>query len=1174
MNSVLQVLYMNPIFRKVIFSIPLYKESLEAPDHSIIESGQKHRIMSALQRLFAQLNLSLSRAKDTKELTTSFYWNAAEGTYQHDSQEFIRLILFEVLERILYDTQHEKLMKDMFEIKTNRILHCKICGTKKKAEETGFDIILQVKNIGDIYSSLYCNFGQESEEIISDYYCEVCDKKVDVGKSHRIKELPLFLFINLNRFEYNPFTDKRKKINSRFEFPLELNMTPYIDEIKQGEIYDYELNALVIHRGDCYRGHYISYIRDLLKEGHWDLPKLAEYEKNPEIIEVKSDEPSDKQTSGEKETHESKQIPNEELYEGANLGLDGIEEIIYNEEEEYETNENDSKNNKNSNKKNNKKQNQKKGKNNNRTNKANKSKPSQKTQQKSNKQESKSFNLEKEDDSHRKMSFDKCDYPIKYTNGDLAENWFCFDDTSIFPIRVGRIQKQFQSSESAYMLFYVKKGAKFENSSPNQYFRSVIELENKEMTDYKEKYDLEAQSLLLNIASPGNFYINEFGVLSVLDQVEKNSVPAKFKFQDSVRELLVKADELKISEHAKVSDVLRFSILKFNGAVVLEDRISYQDFEKSFEERTIAHNSYLLLVEKDTEIHSFIKNIENVDPLDPLMPVTFSLKIQEEEKQFQFYSNEVYPTLKEYIKNKFKIEYEFCLIFKIGSKATNLDKAAYDSKKSKWFTLKQLKLADKTLHLIRKDTIVNFEEVEFIPDDEKLKVFAKLEEDESKVNILNCSIFLTFREFHKFVARELGIEDEIRIRKEIDSVVVFQEELDNELTKDPVFLEGDVRIIVEVGEIYKRDEILLKIMFDNHNNETLIQDFIGNPADTKVNDIKNIICNSFGFDPDSHKLYTTNYMMEVNKEIKAEDKTIKQMKLMDGDLLYLKNFKTLKGISLFVSIYIEDKSYDMFINEISSNKLNANTNPELSELNEIYKYDHVFSPIFDSNLKFVIEFTKDTTVDQVKECILSKLKPEFKGKISNERLRVRIVSKRMEPQTILRKGQQLKKLNLDIPTFFYVEVTDYDEDLKENELSLFLFERKEGAFHDKRPFVLEFTNPLTTTELYEKIAKHVNNEDILLAKYQKPFYTWEVIPNTGESLKKSQYNLKDGDFICYRRNDSEARNDNFQSNEDLIIKALLGKLKGDEDEVMANKDSKGKKIKKVKEKALKINLDF
>lgn len=84
----------------------------------------------------------------------------------------------------------------------------------------------------------------------------------------------------LNRIELDYATWERKKINDRFEYPLELDMRNYVDQdsdcVSSKQVQDpeqciYELKSIVIHRGGPYGGHYHAYIRDDLEDGNWDL---------------------------------------------------------------------------------------------------------------------------------------------------------------------------------------------------------------------------------------------------------------------------------------------------------------------------------------------------------------------------------------------------------------------------------------------------------------------------------------------------------------------------------------------------------------------------------------------------------------------------------------------------------------------------------------------------------------------------------------------------------------------------------------------------------------------------------------------------------------------------------------------------------------------------------------
>ena len=121
---------------------------------------------------------------------------------------------------------------------------------------------------------------------------EVCmGQKTDSRRGIQIAKLPPVLTFCLNRFELDYQTWERKKLNDRFEYPLELDMSMYLTEELKGKIgpndTQYELKSIVIHRGGAYGGHYWSYIKDDLQEGNWHLQKVTEYDDEPTEIKRK-----------------------------------------------------------------------------------------------------------------------------------------------------------------------------------------------------------------------------------------------------------------------------------------------------------------------------------------------------------------------------------------------------------------------------------------------------------------------------------------------------------------------------------------------------------------------------------------------------------------------------------------------------------------------------------------------------------------------------------------------------------------------------------------------------------------------------------------------------------------------------------------------------------------------
>jgi ubiquitin C-terminal hydrolase len=70
------------------------------------------------------------------------------------------------------------------------------------------------------------------------------------------------LTLDLNRFDFDYNTLQRVKVNDRFEFPLELDVSPFLDPeaVEIPENCQYELKSVIIHRGGAYGGHYHAYV--------------------------------------------------------------------------------------------------------------------------------------------------------------------------------------------------------------------------------------------------------------------------------------------------------------------------------------------------------------------------------------------------------------------------------------------------------------------------------------------------------------------------------------------------------------------------------------------------------------------------------------------------------------------------------------------------------------------------------------------------------------------------------------------------------------------------------------------------------------------------------------------------------------------------------------------------
>lgn len=134
-------------------------------------------------------------------------------------------------------------------------------------------------------------------------------KKTDSRKGLEIAKLPPVLTLCLYRFELDYETWTRKKLEDKFEYPLEIDMSKYTskqakDDDSSPESNTYELKSIVVHRGGAYGGHYFAYIKDDLKEGSWYLQKDIDIEDAPTEVKRKKFDPTEHMSEQQKKEYE------------------------------------------------------------------------------------------------------------------------------------------------------------------------------------------------------------------------------------------------------------------------------------------------------------------------------------------------------------------------------------------------------------------------------------------------------------------------------------------------------------------------------------------------------------------------------------------------------------------------------------------------------------------------------------------------------------------------------------------------------------------------------------------------------------------------------------------------------------------------------------------------------
>uniref|UniRef100_A0A182QCW3 Ubiquitin carboxyl-terminal hydrolase 7 n=1 Tax=Anopheles farauti TaxID=69004 RepID=A0A182QCW3_9DIPT len=252
MNSLLQTLYFTNQLRKAVYKMPT-----EADDDC-------KSVALALQRVFHDLQTQ-NKPVGTKKLTKSFGWDALDSFMQHDVQEFLRVLL-DKLENKMKGTSLEGTIPKLFEGKMISYIKCQNVDYTSRRTETFYDIQLNIKGKKNIQESFK---DYIATEILDD------DNKYDAGehglqkaeKGILFSKFPPVLHLHLMRFQYDPISDNSVKFNDRFEFDEMINLDPFLESPEDTPA-TYILHAVLVHSGDNHGGHYVVYINPK-NDGKW-----------------------------------------------------------------------------------------------------------------------------------------------------------------------------------------------------------------------------------------------------------------------------------------------------------------------------------------------------------------------------------------------------------------------------------------------------------------------------------------------------------------------------------------------------------------------------------------------------------------------------------------------------------------------------------------------------------------------------------------------------------------------------------------------------------------------------------------------------------------------------------------------------------------------------------------
>eukprot|EP00659_Diplonema_papillatum_P021149 gene21149-32579_t len=288
LNSFLQTLFHLTAFRSATYRLPQNLKQANSPNNGA-QVDTKNNIAFQLARLFYKIQTHTDPVKTT-ELTESFGWTRAEAFEQHDVQELARILL-DNLETKMRGTQDEKTIRHMFMGKRRNYVNCLNRDYTSSRVEAFYDLQLQVKGCKNLKESIQACLNKEELTGDNKYHCvdveRGIDSKEDAEMGIEFLVFPPVLVMHLRRFEYDLSTFQYEKVNDSFEFPVSLDMKPYlctvsgepdawgsdtrvpttanvVDEeweasLSGAQDQEYRLYSVLVHSGYMHGGHYHAY---------------------------------------------------------------------------------------------------------------------------------------------------------------------------------------------------------------------------------------------------------------------------------------------------------------------------------------------------------------------------------------------------------------------------------------------------------------------------------------------------------------------------------------------------------------------------------------------------------------------------------------------------------------------------------------------------------------------------------------------------------------------------------------------------------------------------------------------------------------------------------------------------------------------------------------------------
>lgn len=219
--------------------------------------------LAQLQLLFARMIYSPVCCINTKPFIR--LWKGWDGmpidvNEQQDAVEFVQMILDKIDETLeskpVTESVRGTILREMIGVSVDYV---------SESFDNFTTLCLEVKDQSNFEDSFKSFLLPDSFSGNNQINTEE-KGKIDANLYHTIYKSPTILIIQLKRFDYDLSRGTRKKIHTKYEFPLEADISPLLTETRKhpelNETCLYELTGIVQHTGSADGGHYYSFIKN------------------------------------------------------------------------------------------------------------------------------------------------------------------------------------------------------------------------------------------------------------------------------------------------------------------------------------------------------------------------------------------------------------------------------------------------------------------------------------------------------------------------------------------------------------------------------------------------------------------------------------------------------------------------------------------------------------------------------------------------------------------------------------------------------------------------------------------------------------------------------------------------------------------------------------------------